>query len=79
MSCGNFLVSLRKVLSSEKILLCKSLLKEGDGILEEISENTHNPPEMKKFYEFFLKIFDEAVTDNTALCKGSEEVAKKKC
>ena len=30
---------------------------------------------MKKFHKYFLKIFDEAVTDNIALCKGSEKVA----
>ena len=34
MSGGNFLVSLREVLNSKKTLLCKSLIKEGDGILE---------------------------------------------
>ena len=70
MSGGNFLVSLR-----EKTLLCKSLLKEGNSVLEEILEDTHHPSEMKKFYKSFLKIFDEAVKDNIALCKGSKEVA----
>ena len=75
MSGGNCLVSLREVLNSEKTLLCKSLLKEGDGVLEEMFEDTHNTSEMKKFCESFLKIFDEVVTDNIALCKGSEEVA----
>ena len=74
MSGGNFLVSLREVLNSDKTLLCKSLLKEGDGVLEEILKDTHNPSEMKKFHESFLKVFDEVVTDNIALCKGSEEV-----
>ena len=38
-------------------------------------EDTHNPSEMKKFHESSLKIFNEAVTDNVALCKGSEEIA----
>ena len=61
-------------MNSEKTVLCKSLLKEGDGVLEEILEDTHNPSEMKKFHESFLKIFDEAVTDNIVLCKDSEEV-----
>ena len=35
MSGGNFLVSIREVLNSKKTLLCKSLIKEGDGVLEE--------------------------------------------
>ena len=74
MSGGNFLVSLREVLNSENTLLCKSLLKERDGILEEILEDTHNTSEIKKFPKSFLKIFDEAVTDNITICKGSEEV-----
>ena len=75
MSGRNFLVSLREVLSSENILLWKSLLKKGDGVLEEILEYTRNLSEIKIFHESFLKIFDETVTDNIALCKGSEEVA----
>ena len=49
--------------------------KRRDGILEVISKDTHNPSEMKKFHESFLKIFEEAVTDNIALSKGSEDVA----
>ena len=74
MSSGNFLVSGREVLNSKKTLLCKSLLKEADGVSEEILDDTHNPSEMKKFHESFLKIFNEIVTDNIALLKGSEEV-----
>ena len=41
--------------------------------LKEILEDIYNPSEMKKF--LFFKIFDEAVSDNTALCKRSEEAA----
>ena len=75
MSGGNFLVSLREVLNSKKTFLCTSLLKGGDGVLEEILEDTYNPSERKKFHESFTKIFEEAVTDNIALCEGSEKVA----
>ena len=52
-------------------------VKRRDGVLGEISGDIHSPSEMKIFHESFLKIFDEAVTDNIALCKGSEEVAVK--
>ena len=75
MSGGNFLVSLREVLNSENTILCKLLLKEGDGVLEEMLEDTHNTSKMKRFHESFLKMFDEVATDNIALCKVSEEVA----
>ena len=75
MSDGNFLVNQREVLNSKKTLLCKSLLKGGDGVLEKILEDAHNSSKMKKFHESFLKIFDEVVTDNIALCKDSEKVA----
>ena len=54
MSGGNFLVSLREVLNSENTLLCKSLLKERDGVSQEILGDTQNLSKMKKFHESFL-------------------------
>ena len=68
MSGGNFLVSLKEVLSSEDIIKTKSLLKQGLEI-----------GELKEHSEISFNTLDDYVlemdTDSITLCEESKEVA----
>ena len=76
MSGGNFLVSLREVLQSEKTLLCKTLLKEDVTVLEDDCQLT---AEQNQFAEIFQMIYDESDFENIELDDDAEEVATVIC
>ena len=73
MSGGNFLVSLKEVQDSEKILICRFLLKETVDLWKEdlLCKNDLNPEIIQGIQE---KI-EEFDADDFFLTKNSEEVA----
>ena len=76
MSGGNFLVSLREVLQSERTLLCKTLLKEDVTILEDDCQLT---AEQNQFAEIFQMICDESDFETIELDDDAEKVATVIC
>lgn len=73
MSGGNFLVSLREVLDTEKTLLHRSLLKVDANVweLDLLSNNDLSPETV----EHLQKLAQEISTEEVSLCSESEEVA----
>ena len=67
MSGGRFLVSLREVYSSEKILTCRSLLKENINIWEE-----DHKPLLKNESSHLLNILSEQEIEINELCLSSD-------
>lgn len=72
MSGGRFLVSLREVITSEKILAFKSLLKEGLDI-ENLNANNNLPDKLKILREN-VKMMENEIQEHI-LSKDSKEVA----
>ena len=80
MSGGNFLVSLREVLQSEKTLLCKTLVKEDVTVLQDVLEDDCQlTAEQYQFAEIFQMIYDESDFENIELDDDAEEVATVIC
>ena len=73
MSGGRFLVSLREMQSSQRILTCRSLLKTGVDIWDFCDENQED----ELFKQFMCELADrENEIMEASLCKDSEEVAR---
>ena len=80
MSGGNFLVSLREVLQSEKTFLCTTLLKEEVTVLQDVLEDDCQlTAEQNQFAKIFQMIYDESNFENIELDDDAEEVATVIC
>ena len=73
MSGGRFLVSLREVKNSEKILACRSLLKEGVDFWKEDLQPNFDQSILKNFQTFIEE--HESYISEISLSEGSLEVA----
>ena len=75
MSGGNFLVSLREVMDSENILLCKSLLKANVNFWEDNLPKILCAAENEGFVDAFNSLLHAPNNETMRLDEGSEEVA----
>ena len=71
---GHFLMSLREVETSEKILLCQTLLKENINFWEEEAAVTNTTQEIKKFKEALHSM--SVLIQEATLTAETEEVVQ---